>query len=563
MKNFRKIFVSLIVVLLVLSGCSSSKSKSEIETDPDGTKVFTAFFAVPGVETPEDSKLYRAVTEKIGARAKVTWLTGQTAKERIGTLISGGEYPDFVDASDGFSQMIDAKAFVPLEDHLDDYPNLKGLFSDLEWEKIKEAQGGHIYTIPQFSSVNGEDLAVEHDGEAFWIQKKVLEWADWPELKTVYEYFDLIEKYLEAHPTTEDGQKHIGFEILTDDWRYFTLENPPMFLAGYPNDGAAVIDPDTLEASVYDRIPEAKEYFGLLAEMYDKGIIDPEAFTANYDQYIAKLSSGRVLGMIDQGWQFMHSATPALVSEGKYESTWVPFGLSLDPNVETQYGEKKSLNTQGGVGITVSCVDVEAALQFLDDLVSEEVMILRNWGILDEDYHIDENGKFYRTEEQRERWRDKDYADANLTGYSYFPSYVGYLPDGINAVNTGEQPDEYFATLSEYDQKVLNAYGHTKWTDFVTYQEELSPWFPIYTERNSWTSKDPAGIISQQMDDLKKRMLPMVVMGGSAKFEENWQKYMDEYEATIDYETYEDTLTEEVKRRVEIDKELRDRLGIE
>src|SRR5690625_1006126 len=133
MKNFRKIFVSLIVVLLVLSGCSSSKSKSEIETDPDGTKVFTAFFAVPGVETPEDSKLYRAVTEKIGARANVTWLTGQTAKERIGTLISGGEYRDFVDASDGFSQMIDAKAFVPLEDHLDDYPNLKALLTHLEW----------------------------------------------------------------------------------------------------------------------------------------------------------------------------------------------------------------------------------------------------------------------------------------------------------------------------------------------------------------------------------------------------------------------------------------------
>lgn len=36
---------------------------------------------------------------------KETWLTGQTAEEAVGTLIAGGEYPDFIDGSDGMAQL--------------------------------------------------------------------------------------------------------------------------------------------------------------------------------------------------------------------------------------------------------------------------------------------------------------------------------------------------------------------------------------------------------------------------------------------------------------------------
>ena len=52
-------------------------------------------------------------------------------------------------------------------------------------------------------------------------------------------------------------------------------------------------------------------------------------------------------------------------------------------------------------------------------------------------------------------------------------------------------------------------------------------------------------------------------MGGPEKFEENWAAYMAEYDANVDFEVYEQTLTEEVKRRVESEKEILERLGQE
>lgn len=41
--------------------------------------------------------------------------------------------------------------------------------------------------------------------------------------------------------------------------------------------------------------------------MNDIGLLDLESFVQKYDQYLAKIASGRVLGLIDQRYQFKNS----------------------------------------------------------------------------------------------------------------------------------------------------------------------------------------------------------------------------------------------------------------
>lgn len=81
-----------------------------------------------------------------------TWLTGQTASEAVGTLIAGGDYPDFIDGGDAMGQLYEAGALVPLDDYLDDYPNIKAYYTDEEWNKLRR-DDGHIYWIQQFQNV--------------------------------------------------------------------------------------------------------------------------------------------------------------------------------------------------------------------------------------------------------------------------------------------------------------------------------------------------------------------------------------------------------------------------
>ena len=492
----------------------------------------------------------KLITEKIGAEVDEQWLTGQTSKERIGVMVAGGEYPDFIDAGDATQALIDAGALIPLEDYIDKYPNLSKYLSEQDRKRLTQPDG-HIYYINQFSTVQGKETDTNMGSEAFWIQKAVLEWANYPTIKTVQEYFDLISAYKEANPTI-DGQPTIGFEILSDDWRYFCLENPPQFVAGYPNDGKAIIDKDTLTAKNYNTIPEAKEYFKILNEQYAKGNIDPETFTSSYDQYISKISTGRVLGMVDQHWQFQN-AENSLKQQGKDERTYVPLGLTIDPNVTEHYRSKLEFNAGSGIGISTSCKDVEGALKVINDLLDPEVITMRSWGEKDVDYKVDENGKFYRTEEQRDNSKNQDWVNANMCAYSYFPNYKGMQADGINTILPGEQPEEFRATLSETDKKILDAYGYETFADFLNPPpEENELWFPIYSYVNTLTADSAAGIASQKMDDIKKQWLPKIVMSGTSNFESTWNEYTTTLTTQADVKAYEDVLTQEVKRRVEL-----------
>ena len=63
------------------------------------------------------------------------------------------------------------------------------------------------------SSVSYTHLDV-YKRQAFWIQARVLKWANYPEIKTLDQYFDLIEKYNEANPTMADGTETVSYTHL-------------------------------------------------------------------------------------------------------------------------------------------------------------------------------------------------------------------------------------------------------------------------------------------------------------------------------------------------------------
>ena len=532
----------------LLAGCGGGDKEGSSEEG--GVKEFTAFFAVPGTEINDDNEIQQKIAEITGAKCKETWLTGQTAEEAVGTMIAGGEYPDFIDGGDGMAQLYDAGALVALDDYIDDYPNIKEYLTDQEWDKLRQ-EDGHIYWINQFQNIYGEEKATIHNDEAFWIQTRVLEWAGYPEVKTMDQYFDLIEAYQEANPTMEDGTENIPYTILCEDWRYFCLENAPQFLDGYPNDGSVIVDPEELKVIDYNTTPTAVKYFQKLNEEYHKGIVDPESFTQTYDEYIAKLSTGRVLGMIDQWWNFAYNVNDSLKQQGLDEQgcDYVPLPITIEEGIQNKWHCSGSvLNEASGLAITTSCEDVEGALQFINDLLSQEVHDLRYWGVEGEDYEVDENGLFYRTEEQRLEASDTAYKASHLCTYSYFPQYAGTSRDGINAMQPQYQPTEFFDGLSDDVKKCFEAYGAETYVDMLGTSEAPGPWYPMYSYSNNMTTSTPGGMALTKMGEIKHEYLPKVVM--AEDFDAAWDEYMEAYES-CDPQAFLDEMQEELDRRME------------
>ena len=521
----------------MFAGCGSDAASTDAKENADGAdsteaggvKEFTAFFAVPGSEINDDNEIQQIIADKTGVKVKETWLTGQTAEEAVGMMITGGELPDFICGGSGQSQLYDADVLVALDDYLDDYPNIKNFFTQQQWDQLRQ-DDGHIYWIPQFSNIKGEEKVCTHNDEAFWIQARVLKWADYPEIRTMDQYFDLIERYNEANPTMEDGTENIPYTILCDDWRYFCLENAPQFLDGYPNDGSCIVDPETLTVIDYNTTDTAVKYFQKLNEEYQKGIVDPESFTQTYDEYIAKLSTGRVLGMIDQWWDFAYTAGDAIKQAGldAQGCDYIPLPITIDESVKNQWHCSGGvLNVSDGLAITTSCEDVEAALQFVDDLLSQDIHNLRFWGVEGVDYNVDDNGEFYRTEEQRTRAVDTAYKASHTCTYSYFPQYSGTSDDGINANKPDGQANEFFDGLNDDVKEAFSAYGAETYVDMIGTNEAPGAWYPMWSYSNSFTTDTEGGMAWNKIGEIKHEYLPQVVM--AKDFDAAWAEYMDAY----------------------------------
>ncbi len=573
MKRFR----SLIAVMLVITmfgvlavGCKkddkpatttptqapADTSGDKKDTEPAATtapaeiKQFTMFNAVSGTEVPDDNRLLKKIAEVTGAWAKVTWLTGQTADERIGVMVAGGEYPDFITGSTGTAALLEVDALYAIDEYWDNYPNIKNYLSESDWNRVR-AEDGHIYLIPQFGIIQGKDMATYHWDEAFWIQKDVLIWANFPVIKTMDQYFDVIKAYKDAHPKTEDGQDTVGFSMSSEDWRYFGVENPPLFLAGYPNDGACAVDPETVTALDYNTFPEAKMYYQRINKAFNDGLVHPETFTMSYDQYISLLSTGRVLGTLDQMWNF-NTAQEALITDGKVGKTYVPLPITIDGQRPDRWHSPSALDVSNGLSITKSCKDVEGAMKFINDLLSPEVMTLRSWGEEGVDYQVDENGVFSRTDEQRANYDNKDWVTQNLvTGaYAYFPHFEGMLADGKNAQDPKNQPNEFYLTLYDVEKQLLDGYGYKTFLDFLGNDVvDNEPWYPMWSYTNNWTTETDYGAARAKITELKHEWLPKAMMAPADQFDTVWDQYMETYRTEVDIDAYLDELTAEARRR--------------
>jgi putative aldouronate transport system substrate-binding protein len=514
----KKTFLALAAIILIstilLTGCRR-----------DEGFVITIYHETGNHPQPSaDNPIYKYIFEKLGVTLKWDILVGD-ARQKQGVMIAGGDYPDILELRG--TEWIDAGTLIPLEDLIEQHgPRIKEHYKDV-WEKMRSPDG-HIYHLINFGVFQGLDHNPNYDQTAFWVQKAVLKDAGYPQIVTVDQYFDLIEDYYRRNPTI-NGLPTIPFTILTHDWRIFELWNPPNFLAGNPNEGNGIVNPETFEYRTFFTQDISKRWFQKLNQLNARGLIDRTSFTDNYDQYLAKVSTGRLLGQSVQGWQFMYSADLANRDRGENIRTMAPLPIVFDENIRPHYRNVTIPNLFRGMGISVSAKDPVRIIQFVNDLLDEEIQRTLNWGIEGQHWQWSPEGIPYRTEEQRANWQNDNWQTQNRGRLmdDIFPKIQGSFSDGFPSDLSWFYP-ERVATLLPEDIELFEAYGVTSSNELMDRNPPPNaPWFP------TWTLPPPPDGSAAQMalircEQTMRQRLPQIILASPLEFERLWNSYVAE-----------------------------------
>ena len=565
----KKIMLVAAAAVLALSLVGCSKGASAKKSDKLNISVFTI---QQREQPPADNKTYKWIEEKFGVTFSWDILVGDK-DQKIGVLIASNDLPDLVEVDSEKFQ--GAGCLYDLKPMVEKYaPNLLKHYSSawkqmIDQDSEKDANGNivkeHIYSLPNYGVYDGTPSDTYYNQNAWWIQKAVLKEFGYPVIKTIDEYFDLIEKYYKKYPTI-DGMPTIPFSIITADWEAFDLWNPPQFLGGNPNDGNGHVVKEGNKYVYYDIFTDdnAKRWFKLANGYFQRGLIDPASFTDNRDQYYAKIAQGRVLGMFIQGWQFMGEPEQTLWSAGKDERTYAPLPVTFDETIKPHYRDRSLPNLQRGYGITKKCPEDKAIkiLQFMDEMIKEENQKVLYWGFEGTDYLIDtdgsvtgEKGAAYRTQAMRDQQKDPNYLEKNfaMLWREEAPKLEGTMPSGYSR-SMDDLPWEYALSQKQVDLDLWEAYGVGSYAEFVDPNPpQNAGWYPMWQCNPSAENggfEEEAAIAMTGFETVQRKYLPQMIMGKPADFDKTW----DEYCALLKplTEVYDKFMQQQLDHRVEV-----------
>lgn len=562
----KKLVAALLCMALILSamaacgGEANSPSSSEGESSAAGASTdsgemdktpitFTVFAKDPNAQYEDfESPVAQKITEATGVTLQMEYPVGDI-KEKVGIMLASGEYPDMMFLGGEMGPFVEAGALVDMTEMIENSKNIskmvEGYTNRLKYSMEDQA----IYALPGYGAFD----AKWEPSQGTWIAHQAVIDAGYPEIKTLADVEKIIADYVAANPTV-DGQPTIGLSFATDDWRWqSSVGNASGAVTGLAADGNWYIDPETYEATYRFALDSHREYYRWLNHMNDIGLLDPEAFTQKYDQYSAKIASGRVVALQDEGWQIREGQN-ALRAAGKENLMHGIYPAQLDDTTVSGDFIDKGYVAGMGMSISTSCKDIDRAFAFLDWMASDEGQILNNWGIEGENYVIEDGLRVIPEEEWAKRTTDPEYSKKTGVGvYLYpFPAWgKGVLDASGQSYNTATT-ESITNNYTKTEKEILAKYDAEMWRDLYPTAEELGrtdPWGYAWQMTIPDTSDVP--VIVTKLLDLTKKYIAQSVTAAPEAFDGIWDEFQTEManagleEATAEY-------TKLIKERIEL-----------
>ncbi|PAF28913.1 ABC transporter substrate-binding protein, partial [Paenibacillus sp. 7516] len=252
-------------------------------------------------------------------------------------------------------------------------------------------------------------------------------------------------------------------------------------------------------------------------------------FVQKDDQYKSKIASGRVLGLIDQDWNY-GEAENALKAAGKDDSTYAHFSVSLNEDIVDHTFQPTGFDGYG-IGISTTAKDPVRIIKFMDWLASDEGQVLRNWGIEGQHYNV-ENGKRVIPDEVQDRKVNDNSAFTKETGIGLYNIFSARYGDGVKDSTdnyyTTNFPEQIQAGYTPAEKETLKAYGITTWKDFFPSEDELKlkDWGAAYNM--PVPSDTDYNVTFQKTQDIIRKRIPEAILAKPENFDQVYDSLLAE-----------------------------------
>ncbi|SFF03651.1 putative aldouronate transport system substrate-binding protein [Paenibacillus algorifonticola] len=400
---FKNVGILMLAGAFVVSGCSGNSNGSKNQAENTDLE---ANFNKTGLPIVQEAVSLRMVSPKAAlapkysemeifkrleeqTNVKIEWenIPDTDFAEKKNLLLASGDLPDaFYGAGFTDYELINYGkdgTIIPLEDLIDQYaPNLKALLDRRPDIKSSiTAPDGHIYGLPSFEENNLGTNPFFHVINKKWLDKLGLEVP-----QTLDEYTEALLAFKTKDPNGNGKKDEIPLSFMHMQW---CMDIAGIFGAfGLPDnmEHRVVRDGKVIFTATQPEFKEALNYFH--EKWYKQGLIDPESFTQDAAQYLAK---GKTTDESLGSYIWWEIEEVVGTERGK---DYVLLSPLKGPNGDQTIGRGNGGGPgRGAFVITKENSNPEITMRWIDEQYEPYMAAQIHWGPLDIVYKKDENGK--------------------------------------------------------------------------------------------------------------------------------------------------------------------------
>jgi len=403
MKKFVCLLLSLLLIMMLISGCGSNKESSNQKDKPEDTskdvpqqqnnqaegpktepKVNEFGWEIPeetieitfyaGQDNPdnaeEDAKLIgEYILEKFNVKLnKIVYDTDMT--ERLNLMLASNDYPEVITnlSPTNAATWVELGKAIELTPYIDEYaPNIKTKLGEIYNRLLDEE--GRLYVMPKYWGFLPIPDASAHIRWDWWQEMGA------PKFETPDEYFEVLKQMQANHPTNKDGEKTYALSSY-GTWDYNTLAAIWGLKRGYKEDA----DHNLIH---WVNTDEGLEMAKFINRFHREDLLDPDSFINTFDDWKAKFSSERMMGHIGAWWvtwnaghEVWQKANPDWQDDMRFVQVKVKA-----PQAEQAYFSPKNTTGSYRTIITDKCTQPENVLKWWNFEISDMGTRLIGWGV--------------------------------------------------------------------------------------------------------------------------------------------------------------------------------------